>query len=101
MRRDESRDESRDCAEIAAAIRADAARSARRFGELFQYRLGGPGSPTSPGSAAGWGVLEMSGRGPARRSSHVAAGFDDRLFLFGGFDGANFIGDLHCTGGLR
>ena len=70
----------------------------RRFGELFQYRLGPPGSPGD--GAPGWGVLEMSGRCPARRSSHVAAGFDDRLFLFGGFDGANFIGDLHCTGGL-
>ena len=53
----------------------------RRFGELFQYRLGPPGSPGD--GAPGWGVLEMSGRCPARRSSHVGAGFDDRLFLFG------------------
>ena len=64
------------------------------FGELFQYRL-----DESVGSA-GWAILDTPGpsQPPARRSNHVAVCFGERTFVFGGFDGSQFLADLHAVG---
>lgn len=66
------------------------------FGELFQYRL----DESSGSAAAGWAVLDTAGpsHAPARRSNHVAVCFEERTFVFGGFDGSHFLADLHAVG---
>ena len=55
---------------------------------------GGPASPT----ACGWSPVAMDGVPPARRSNHVMLSHGGgRLLIFGGFDGAGFLGDLSAA----
>lgn len=42
-------------------------------------------------------VFEENAPGvPSRRSAHSAAVYQDRLYIFGGWDGLQELGDLFC-----
>lgn len=42
-----------------------------------------------------WKTPKINGIPPSPRSSHSATAVDNRLFVFGGFDGRRYYNDLH------
>ena len=99
----------RTCASLVALPRQDrlllygGCDAQQQHGGLHEYRLpprrrsftGGGSTERLAGGE--WRQLDMAGPTPAARSNHCAVAHEGKLMLFGGFDGAGFLADLHAA----